>query len=183
MSASVANSIAQTAAVVLPSGFVLARSLNVMVRISKQPNGHLDGTSLAHFRVGQVYEVPPSHAEYLVMEGFAVVEMRRNGALVARGLSVGRTELKGPDQVVFVDYTLGCQGNNLQIRLFNLGKSVLRWGHERPGSYAATEKASPRNRDLHRPDRADDGGRRLCAAPLGDFRRIDRAHAKTATTH
>ena len=32
--------------------------------------------SLKHYRPGEVYELPPSLAEYLVMEEFAIFEMR-----------------------------------------------------------------------------------------------------------
>ena len=32
--------------------------------------------SLKHYRLGEVYELPPSLAEYLVMENFANFEMR-----------------------------------------------------------------------------------------------------------
>jgi hypothetical protein len=32
--------------------------------------------SLNHYRAGAVYELPPSLAEYLVMEKYAIVEMR-----------------------------------------------------------------------------------------------------------
>ena len=32
--------------------------------------------SLMYYRLGEVYELPPSLAEYLVMEEYAIVEMR-----------------------------------------------------------------------------------------------------------
>ena len=32
--------------------------------------------SLKHYRAGEVYELPPPLAEYLVMEQFAIFEMR-----------------------------------------------------------------------------------------------------------
>jgi hypothetical protein len=46
------------------------------VRITRQPFGNIQGVSLKHYRLGEVYEVPPSLGEYLVMEGFAIFEMR-----------------------------------------------------------------------------------------------------------
>ena len=46
------------------------------VRITRQPLGMIQGMSLKHYRPGEVYELPPSLAEYLVMEQFAILEMR-----------------------------------------------------------------------------------------------------------
>ena len=46
------------------------------VRITRQPLGTVQGMSLKHYRPGEVYELPPSLAEYLVMEQFAILEMR-----------------------------------------------------------------------------------------------------------
>ena len=46
------------------------------VRITRQPTGMVQGMSLSYYRTGEVYELPPSLAEYLVMEKYAMVEMR-----------------------------------------------------------------------------------------------------------
>ena len=46
------------------------------VRITRQPVGMVQGMSLKYYRPGEVYELPPSLAEYLVMEDYAIVEMR-----------------------------------------------------------------------------------------------------------
>ena len=46
------------------------------VRITRQPFGAIQGLSLKHYRPGEVYELPPSLAEYLVVEKFAIFEMR-----------------------------------------------------------------------------------------------------------
>ena len=46
------------------------------VRITRQPIGVVQGMSLLYYRPGEVYELPPSLAEYLVMEEYAIVEMR-----------------------------------------------------------------------------------------------------------
>jgi hypothetical protein len=46
------------------------------VRITRQPVGVVQGMSLQYYRPGEVYELPPSLAEYLVMEEYAIVEMR-----------------------------------------------------------------------------------------------------------
>ena len=54
----------------------------MMVRIVRQPLGRIEGISLSHYRVGHTYELPPSIAEYLVMEGYAKLEMRRIEAFV-----------------------------------------------------------------------------------------------------
>ena len=46
------------------------------VRITRQPPPFVQGMSLKHYRSGEVYELPPPLAEYLVMEQFAILEMR-----------------------------------------------------------------------------------------------------------
>ena len=46
------------------------------MRITRQPLGIVQGVSLKHYRPGEVYELPPPLAEYLVMERYAIFEMR-----------------------------------------------------------------------------------------------------------
>ena len=46
------------------------------VKITRQPIGVVQGMALKYYRPGEVYELPPSLAEYLVMEDYAIVEMR-----------------------------------------------------------------------------------------------------------
>jgi hypothetical protein len=46
------------------------------VRIVKRPNGRVDGMALRRFVPGEVYDVSPTVADYLVVEGFAKPEMR-----------------------------------------------------------------------------------------------------------
>ena len=46
------------------------------VRITRQPVGVIQGVSLKHYRPGEVYELPPSLADYLVIEQYAIFEMR-----------------------------------------------------------------------------------------------------------
>jgi hypothetical protein len=46
------------------------------VRITRQPVGMIQGVGLNHYRLGEVYELPPALAEYLVVERFAIFEMR-----------------------------------------------------------------------------------------------------------
>jgi hypothetical protein len=48
-----------------------------MVRITRQPRGNLHGIRLDGYKPGRTYELDPSVADYLVIEGFAMVEMRR----------------------------------------------------------------------------------------------------------
>ena len=51
---------------------------DVMVRVVRRPVGTVDGVSLAQYRPGHVYDVQASSlAEYLIIQGFAVAEMRR----------------------------------------------------------------------------------------------------------
>ena len=42
----------------------------------RQPKSGLEGPSIRAYQVGEVYDIPPSVAQYLVIEGFAIVEMR-----------------------------------------------------------------------------------------------------------
>jgi hypothetical protein len=46
------------------------------VRITRQPFGMVQGMSLNYYRAGEVYDLAPSLAEYLIMEKYAIVEMR-----------------------------------------------------------------------------------------------------------
>ena len=38
----------------------------------------LNGSSLSRYRAGEVYDLPVIVADYLVVEGFAIVEMRNS---------------------------------------------------------------------------------------------------------
>jgi hypothetical protein len=46
------------------------------VRITRQPFGMVEGVSLHYYRPGEVYDLPPSLADYLVVERYAAFEMR-----------------------------------------------------------------------------------------------------------
>jgi hypothetical protein len=46
------------------------------VRILRQPTGFVNGVSLKHYHAGEVYDLPPALAEYLVIEEYAMFEMR-----------------------------------------------------------------------------------------------------------
>ena len=46
------------------------------IRIVKQAQGSTNGISLDRYHVGRVYDVSTMMADYLVAEGFAIVEMR-----------------------------------------------------------------------------------------------------------
>jgi hypothetical protein len=49
----------------------------VRIRIIRKPFGSVNGLDLGHYRQGSIYDMDPSLAEYLVLEGFAALEMRR----------------------------------------------------------------------------------------------------------
>jgi hypothetical protein len=49
----------------------------VKVWMARQPTGSFQGLPLHSYHPGQVYDLPASLAEYLVVERFAIVEMRR----------------------------------------------------------------------------------------------------------
>ena len=46
------------------------------IRIVKQPPAVVEGISLRHYRIGQVYESTSALANYLVAEGYAQFELR-----------------------------------------------------------------------------------------------------------
>ena len=46
------------------------------IKIIRQPKGAVSGVSLGAYRPGEVYDIPPMLAEYLVIEEFAILEMR-----------------------------------------------------------------------------------------------------------
>ena len=48
------------------------------IRIIRQPGGSIDGIALDQYRLGRRYDLPPSLAQYLVAQGFALLEMRRH---------------------------------------------------------------------------------------------------------
>jgi hypothetical protein len=49
----------------------------VRIRIIRKPSGSVNGLDLGRYRQGSIYDMDPVLAEYLVMEGFAALEMRR----------------------------------------------------------------------------------------------------------
>jgi hypothetical protein len=58
-------------------GSRIATEYAVTVRIIRQPNGAVDGISLDQYHMGRHYDLPSSLAQYLVAQGFALLEMRR----------------------------------------------------------------------------------------------------------
>ena len=46
------------------------------VKITRRPYGVVNGMSLNYYRMGEVYDLPSTLAEYLVMEEYAILEMR-----------------------------------------------------------------------------------------------------------
>ena len=49
----------------------------MLVRVIRQPLGKIDGVPLARYRPGQTYDLAPALADYLVLQGCALIEMRR----------------------------------------------------------------------------------------------------------
>ena len=49
-----------------------------MIRVIRQPIGTVDGVSLRSYKPGRTYELEPSIADYLVLSGYAVIEMRKS---------------------------------------------------------------------------------------------------------
>jgi hypothetical protein len=48
------------------------------IRIVKEAGQTANGIDLKHYRIGQTYELGATVAEYLVAEGVAIVEMRKD---------------------------------------------------------------------------------------------------------
>ena len=46
------------------------------VCIMRQPNGVVEGVSLARLLVGECYDLSAALAEYLVLNGYAIIELR-----------------------------------------------------------------------------------------------------------
>ena len=55
---------------------VFASMKSVKVKMLRRTIGNVGGVSLRHYREGQVYDLPPSLANYLVAQGLAMFEMR-----------------------------------------------------------------------------------------------------------
>ena len=62
----------------------IAFNICVKVLIVKRPTGTVDGVALKRYTPGEVYELSPSIADYLVIQGFALPEMRRRGKPVIK---------------------------------------------------------------------------------------------------
>lgn len=60
-----------------PFGRSFAQLQYMRVRITRAPRGVVDGISLHHYHAGESYDMTPLLAEYLVVEGFASIEMRQ----------------------------------------------------------------------------------------------------------
>ena len=46
--------------------------------MTRSPRGVVDGISLHYYHAGEAYDLTPLLAEYLVMEGYASLEMRQS---------------------------------------------------------------------------------------------------------
>lgn len=66
------------------NGSKICYLLFVRVRIIRQATGIVEGTDLSHFRPGRVYDIETTLAEFLILEGYAVAEMRRVNKPVER---------------------------------------------------------------------------------------------------
>lgn len=57
---------------------IVAPDSGVKVRITRRPTGTLEGMPLKRYLQGEVYDVSPSVGDFLVLQGFAKIEMRRS---------------------------------------------------------------------------------------------------------
>jgi hypothetical protein len=58
-------------------------SSGVRVRLTKLPDEPVNGHDWRGYQIGRVYDLPPEIADYLVVAGYAVVEMRGDRRLAA----------------------------------------------------------------------------------------------------
>jgi hypothetical protein len=49
----------------------------MMIRIIRQASGSVNGVSLSHYKTGRCYDLEPSIAEFLVLHGHGLIEMRK----------------------------------------------------------------------------------------------------------
>jgi hypothetical protein len=52
------------------------------VRIIRQPQGTVSGVSLRSYRPGEVYDISSTLADYLILEEYAILEMRNRESRV-----------------------------------------------------------------------------------------------------
>ena len=48
-----------------------------MIRVIRQPLGTVNGVSLRNYKPGRTYQLESSLADYLVLKGYAIIEMRK----------------------------------------------------------------------------------------------------------
>jgi hypothetical protein len=60
------------------NGSRIASINDVRIRIIRQPSGAVDGVSLRDYDRGRRYDLPSSLAQYLMAQGFALLEMRQS---------------------------------------------------------------------------------------------------------
>jgi hypothetical protein len=60
-----------------PNGRRIAEDIGVKVRVVRQPQGTVQGVTLQSYHAGYVYDIAPALAEFLIAEGYAILEMRR----------------------------------------------------------------------------------------------------------
>jgi hypothetical protein len=53
-----------------------ADRIDMRVRIIREPHGTVNGVSLRNYRAGEVYDIPSTLADYLILEEYAILEMR-----------------------------------------------------------------------------------------------------------
>lgn len=61
-----------------PIGRIIADHSLVKVRVVRQPQGTVQGIALRAYHPGRVYDLAPALADYLIAEGYALLEMRRD---------------------------------------------------------------------------------------------------------
>ena len=61
------------------------------VRILRQPQGTVSGVTLRNYRPGEVYDIPSTLADYLILEEYAILEMRAHKSHVPVDVERRRT--------------------------------------------------------------------------------------------
>jgi hypothetical protein len=75
------------------------------VRITQHLTGSIDGIQLGHFRVGEVYDMGPSLANYLMAIGYALPVLDERPALVTplADLEMPRAQTTVDEPMLFID--------------------------------------------------------------------------------
>ena len=73
------------------------------VKITRRAYGVINGLSLSYYRPGEIYDLPSTLAEYLVMEDYAILEIRDRDSPRCRssGTATAKRNVRGDPVMLF----------------------------------------------------------------------------------